>query len=131
MLSHIFLGVSDFERAMLFYSAVLGVLGIEQRFCEPEKPWAGWQSIGGHRPLFLIGHPFDGAAHQSGNGAMTAFAASTRAQVDDAHRVAVSMGARDEGAPGLRTHYHADYYGAYFRDPDGNKLCVLCNHEAP
>jgi lactoylglutathione lyase len=127
MLSHISVGVTDFERALAFYSALFGVLGLEQRFCEHDKPWAGWQSAGGQRPLFLITQPFDGAPPEAGNGQMAAFSAGSRKQVDDAYRLALSLGALDEGAPGLRTHYHADYYGAYFRDPDGNKLCVVCH----
>ncbi|MEX1167888.1 MAG: VOC family protein, partial [Hydrogenophaga sp.] len=74
--------------------------------------------------------PFDGQPHQAGNGQMAAFAASSRALVDEAHRLAVSMGGADEGAPGVRSQYHAHYYGAYFRDLDGNKLCVVCNEAA-
>ncbi|MEZ5701825.1 MAG: VOC family protein [Burkholderiaceae bacterium] len=127
MFSHVFVGVTDFDRALRFYSGIMDALGVELRFCEPEKPWAGWQTPGGPRPLFLIGHPFDGQAHAVGNGQMTAFAAISQAQVDEAYRLALSLGGHDEGAPGMRTHYHADYYGAYFRDPDGNKLCVVCH----
>lgn len=127
MFSHVFVGVANFERALAFYSAVFEVLGIEQRFVESDKPWAGWQTSGGPRPLFLIGHPFDGQPHQPGNGQMAAFSARSHGLVDEAHRLALSMGATDEGAPGLRLEYHAHYYGAYFRDLDGNKLCVVCN----
>jgi lactoylglutathione lyase len=60
---------------------------------------------------------------------MVALLAATRAQVDAAHALALAYGGRCEGPPGLRPQYHANYYGAYFRDPDGNKLCVAC-HEA-
>lgn len=127
MYSHIFVGVSDFERALAFYSALFDELGFEQRFCERDKPWAGWHSEGGQRPLFVIARPFDGASHEAGNGQMTAFSAGSRQKVDEAYRLALSLGAKDEGAPSLRPHYHADYYGAYFRDLDGNKLCVVCN----
>jgi catechol 2,3-dioxygenase-like lactoylglutathione lyase family enzyme len=130
MFSHVFVGVSDFDRALRFYGPVLGALGLAQRFCEPEKPWAGWQSPGLDRPLFLIGAPFDGAAHAAGNGQMTAWLASSREQVDRVHHLALQFGGSDEGAPGLRPQYHAAYYGAYFRDPDGNKLGVAC-HAAP
>ena len=132
MFSHIIVGVSDFERAVAFYNTVFGVLGIEQRFFERDKPRAGWQTRGGSRPLFLIGHPFDGQPHQPGNGQMAAFAAHSRDQVEDAYRLALSLGAADEGAPGLRWQYHANCYDAYFRDLDGNKLCVVCNEaESP
>ena len=100
-------------------------LGLQQKFCEVEKPWAGWMVPGVARPLFLIGHPFDGMPAQSGNGQMTALLASTRAAVDRTYQAALAHGGMCEGEPGLRPHYHAQYYGAYFRDPDGNKLCVF------
>ena len=129
MLSHVFVGVSDFDRALRFYSAVMERLGHAQRFCDPARPWAGWQSAGGQRPLFVIAHPNDREAHQPGNGQMTAFLAPSRAAVDAAHREALAHGGRCEGPPGLRPQYHANYYGAYFRDPDGNKLAVAC-HDA-
>lgn len=126
MLSHVFLGVSDFDRALDFYRAVLGVLGVQERFCEPERPWAGWQSTPGPRPLLLIGHPFAGE-HAPGNGQMVALLASSRALVRRTYACALAQGARCEGAPGARPEYHPHYYGAYFRDPDGNKLAVACH----
>ena len=58
---------------------------------------------------------------------MVAFIAKDRGTVDRVHQLALATGGVDEGAPGQRPHYHADYYGAYFRDPDGNKLCVACH----
>lgn len=128
MISHVFLGTNNFERALAFYRALFAVLQIEERFCEPSRPWAGWQSSPGPRPLFLIGTPFDGLAHGAGNGQMVALGAASRAQVDLAHTTALAHGGCDEGAPGLRPEYHPNYYGAYFRDPDGNKLCVVCHH---
>ena len=88
--------------------------------------WLG-QSNPGPRPLFLIGKPFNEQAPQPGNGKMIAFLAETRAIVDLAYTVALKFGGISEGAPGLRPEYHAHYYGAYFRDPDGNKLCVACH----
>ncbi|MFZ2309202.1 MAG: VOC family protein [Rhodoferax sp.] len=127
MFSHIFIGITDFDRALRFYSAVMGCLGLEQRFCEPDRPWAGWQRAGEARPLFLIGRPFDGQPHVAGNGQMTAFLADSRANVDATYAAALAHGGSSEGAPGLRPEYHAHYYGAYFRDPDGNKLCVACH----
>ena len=103
------------------------VLGIEHRFCDRARPWAGWQRPGEPRPLFLIGTPFDGRAHEPGNGQVVAFLAATRAIVDAAHAAALASGGACQGAPGLRPEYHAHYYGAYFRDPEGNKLCVACH----
>lgn len=130
MFSHIFVGVSDFDRALAFYNPLMSTLGIKLRFCERERPWAGWQSSPGPRPLFLIGTPYDQEPHERGNGQMVAFLAESRALVDQAYAVALASGGTPEGAPGLRPEYHAHYYGAYFRDPDGNKLCVAC-HSPP
>ena len=62
MISHIFIGVSDFPRALAFYRALMPVLGVAERFCEPERPWAGWQSTPGPRPLLLVGTLSDGDA---------------------------------------------------------------------
>ncbi|MEY4977484.1 MAG: hypothetical protein RIQ97_2679 [Pseudomonadota bacterium] len=130
MLSHIMVGVTDLDRALAFYRPLLDGLGVRFRFLERDRPWAGWASSPDPRPLFLIGPPFDQQPHHPGNGQMVAFTAQTRAQVDAAHALALSLGGRCEGPPGLRPAYHPDYYGAYFRDPDGNKLCVVC-HQAP
>jgi catechol 2,3-dioxygenase-like lactoylglutathione lyase family enzyme len=127
MFSHVFVGTNDFERALAFYRPLMDALGIRARFCQADKPWAGWQSSPDPRPLFLIGRPYDGQPHLPGNGQMVAFLASTREAVDRAHAVALAHGGSDEGAPGLRPEYHAHYYGAYMRDPDGNKLCVACH----
>jgi lactoylglutathione lyase len=124
MFSHIFTSVSDFGRAFAFYAGVLAELGFELRFHDPSKPWAGWHGPGGGRPLFVICKPFDGRAHDAGNGQMVAFAAPSRAVVRAAYQAALELGGRSEGEPGLRPAYHADYYGAYFRDTEGNKVCV-------
>ncbi len=129
MFSHVCVGVSDFERALAFYRPLMACLGIAERFCDAARPWAGWQVPGQARPLFVVGAPWDGGEHAPGNGQMAAFMAADRATVDQAHALALAHGGSDEGAPGLRPAYHAHYYGAYFRDPDGNKLCVVC-HEA-
>lgn len=135
MISHVFIGVgaSDaaFARACDFYAAVLAPLGLVQKFCDPTRPWAGWMTPGVARPLLLIGSPHDGAPAAPGNGQMVALLAPSRAAVDAAHAAALAHGGRCDGAPGLRPHYHADYYGAYLRDPDGNKLCVCCHAPAP
>ena len=130
MFSHIFVSVKDFDRALAFYRALMPVLGVQERFCEPGRPWAGWQSHPDPRPLFLIGAPYDGAPHEVGNGQMVAFLADSRVIVDRAYTIALASGAASEGPPGLRPEYHANYYGAYFRDTEGNKICVAC-HAAP
>jgi len=129
MLSHVHIGITDFDRAFAFYEILMAELGYPLKFVERERPWAGWKPAEGERPLFVIGRPFDGEAAAVGNGQMTAFLTLTREAVDRVYEKALEAGARDEGAPGLRPEYHADYYGAYFRDLDGNKLCVCC-HDA-
>ena len=127
MFSHIMVGVTDFERALAFYKPVLDALGIQFRFQDDTRPWAGWQSAPDPRPLFLIGRPHNQAQHHPGNGQMVAFLAASRQQVQDVHALALAHGGICDGPPGLRPEYHANYYGAYFRDPDGNKLCVACH----
>lgn len=127
MISHTFLGVANFERALAFYRPVMHELGLTLKFSDPANDWAGWMAPGQPRPLFVIGRPFDGQAHSVGNGAMIALLAPSRVAVDQAHATALAHGGACEGAPGLRPHYHPNYYGAYFRDPDGNKLCVCCH----
>ena len=127
MFSHIFVGVSDFDRALAFYAPLMNCLGLEARFCERSRPWAGWQKAGENRPLFLIGRPYDKNPHQPGNGQMVAFLAASRALVNQAYQTALAQGGTCEGPPGLRPEYHENYYGAYFRDPDDNKLCVACH----
>ena len=131
MFSHVFVGVADFDRALAFYQPVMAALGVPPRFCDATRPWAGWQTPGSVRPLFLVGAPFDGQPHQAGNGQMVAFTAADRRTVDRVHAAALAHGGQCEGAPGLRPHYHANYYGAYFRDTEGNKLCVVCHVPAP
>jgi catechol 2,3-dioxygenase-like lactoylglutathione lyase family enzyme len=126
MLSHVYIGIRDFERAYRFYSAVMAPLGHQLRFRDEARPWAGWQAASGGRPLLLIGTPHEGEA-SCGNGQMVALLAPSRNAVDQAYAVALAHGGQCAGAPGLRPHYHPDYYGAYFRDPDGNKLGVCCH----
>ena len=127
MFSHVFVSVTDFERALGFYRPLMDTLGIEARFCDPDKPWAGWHSADRVRPLFVICRPHDGRPHDPGNGQMVAFMAPDRATVHAAHARALAHGGRCEGPPGPRPQYHPHYYGAYFRDPDGNKLAVACH----
>ena len=130
MFSHVHIGITDFERAFAFYSGVMDELGFTLKFSEPEKPWAGWMQPGQDRPLFLIGRPYNGKRAAPGNGQMVALLAPNRGAVDRCYASAIANGARSEGEPGLRPHYHPNYYGAYFRDLDGNKLCVCC-HDPP
>ena len=131
MFSHIFVSVSDFERAFAFYKALMENLGNELRFTEPSKPWAGWHSEGQSRPFFVIGKPHNGRPHHPSNGQMVAFLAASRVQVRAAHEAGLAHGGTCEGPPGLRPQYHANYYGAYLRDPEGNKLGIACHVAEP
>ena len=126
----LFRSISDFDRALAFWQPLMSALGHAPRRVDAARPWAIWQPSGGGRPLFIITRPFDGNAPSPGNGPMVAFAAPDRATVDRAHALALAHGGKDEGRPGPRPEYHPDYYGCYFRDPDGNKICVVC-HTAP
>lgn len=127
MLSHVYIGIGDFQRAFDFYSPLLKGLGLTLKFSDASHPWAGWVSPTAPRPLFIIGGAIDGQPATPGHGQMIALLAETRADVDQAHATAMANSGTCEGPPGLRPQYHADYYGAYFRDPDGNKLCVCCH----
>ncbi|WP_114946986.1 VOC family protein [Microvirga calopogonii] len=124
MYSHTTIGANDLARARTFYDAVLAPLGLEVRFADDSM--VGWGVPGG-RPQFLVVRPFDGGRPSVGNGSMIALLASRRSLVDACHAAALEQGGADEGLPGLRPQYHRNYYGAYFRDLDGNKICVVCH----
>ena len=124
MYSHTTIGANDLARAKDFYDAVLEPLGLEIRYSGGGI--IGWGLPGG-RPQFLVVRPFDGGDPSVGNGSMIALLAETRSVVDACYAVAMAQGALDEGGPSLRPHYHRNYYGAYFRDPDGNKICIVCH----
>jgi len=106
---HVGFNVSDFARSHAFYEAALRPLGIATMM-----GGEGWAMLGRGKPSFWIGAfgPVPGTFH-------LAFAAADRAQVDAFHQAAIAAGGRDNGAPGLRPQYHADYYGAFILDPDG------------
>ena len=122
MFSHVTFGTNDLARAGAFYDSVLGILG-HVRGLERETFISYGDRSG---PRFFIMNPFDGDAASTGNGVHAAFVADSRAKVDAFHAAALAAGGTDEGAPGLRPHYHEHYYAAYVRDPDGNKLQAVC-----
>ena len=125
MLSHITIGSNDVAKAKRFYDAALAPLGLSALASFPEA--VGYGVSGTKRPQFWVLRPVDKQAASVGNGVTVGLEASNRAAVDAAHAAAMKAGAKDEGAPGLRTHYHPNYYGAYLRDLDGNKLCIVCH----
>lgn len=117
IISHVSVPVHDLAAARRFYDAVLGTLG----YAVVMDAGAHGLAYGTSFPEFWIGHALEGAG-SPGNGVHIAFLAPNRAAVDRFHAVALEFGGLDAGAPGLRPHYDADYYGAFIRDPDGNKI---------
>lgn len=124
VLSHITLGTNDYERAAKFYDATLAPLGFERIPKPPGKPPLYAKNNG--MPYLYLYRPFDGRPATWGNGTHVAFLAATTDEVDAFHAAALEHGGSDEGAPGPRAHYGPDYYAAYVRDPDGNKLQAVC-----
>jgi catechol 2,3-dioxygenase-like lactoylglutathione lyase family enzyme len=120
-LSHVSLGTNDFPRAKRFYDAVLATLEI--RCVMDFDEGAGY---GREVPEFWVQLPFDGASANPGNGTHVCFNAGTRQQVDAFHKTALELGAEDEGKPGIRKEYTENYYAAFVRDPDGNKIEAMC-----
>ncbi len=120
MIGYTCIGTNDKPRAMAFYDPLLGLLGAK-RFYETERG-VGW-GISPDQPMFAVNTPFDGAAATVGNGSMVALSVPSQEHVQNMYAKALELGARDEGAPGPRG---GGFYGAYFRDLDGNKLAVFC-----
>jgi catechol 2,3-dioxygenase-like lactoylglutathione lyase family enzyme len=132
VLSYAYFGTNDLNRAIAFYDAVLATLGM-RRCVTGDPEWdrtaAGWgtyEDDGARELAFWIGIPFDGKPASVGNGGMVAFRAHDWGSVDAFHATALANGGRDDGSPGLRLNYGADFYAAYVRDPDGNKLAAVC-----
>ena len=108
MFSHVTLGTNDWARAKPFWQAVMTALGQPVLF-EHGGGIAYGEPAG---PKVFVGPTFDGNPATNGNGTHIAFIAPDRATVDAFHVIALSHGGTDEGAPGLRPHYHPNYYGA-------------------
>lgn len=128
MFDHIGFSTPDLERSRAFYAAALAPLGIRCLFeVTPEMTGSDdtFLGFGKDRPQFWIG---TGKLHQPG--IHIAFTAVDRATVDAFHRAAMAAGGRDNGAPGLRPQYHADYYGAFVLDPDGHNIEAVCHAAA-
>jgi catechol 2,3-dioxygenase-like lactoylglutathione lyase family enzyme len=128
MLDHIGIAVSSIERSRAFYDRALKPIGISLLWeIGPDRTETGGTALGygsGGKPYFWIGDN-----EQVGEGTHVAFAAATRAEVDAFHEAALAAGARDNGAPGLRPHYHPDYYGAFVLDPDGINVEAVCHKD--
>ena len=120
MIGYTCIGTNNKPRAMAFYDALLGLLGAK-RFYETERG-VGW-GVSADQPMFAVNTPFDGALASVGNGSMVALSAASADQVQALYAKALALGGSDEGAPGPRG---GGFYGAYFRDLDGNKIAVFC-----
>lgn len=113
-------GTRDLERARTFYDAIAALVGASRVFDRPDV--AGYKGADGG--MFLIGKPFAGEA-TVGNGSQMGMTAPSRAAVDAVHARAIELGGTCEGPPGIRGDDPNGFYGAYFRDLDGNKLVVF------
>ncbi|PDT44883.1 dioxygenase [Sinorhizobium fredii] len=117
---HSTVGTNDLDRATAFYDKLLAVFGLGRVLVQP-----GRAVYYGLRTLeFGVLRPFNGEPANVGNGGMVAFEARSRAQVQEAHAVALAAGGSDEGVPGTRGEGSDAPYCAYFRDPEGNKFLV-------
>ena len=130
MIAYVTVGADDIARAKRFYAAFLPALGygLEESpeglsFALPVKP--------GARPVFpefYVVPTFDGRPASAGNGAMVAFEARCQKDVRDLHAAALAAGGQDEGPPGFREAYSANFYVGYLRDPQGNKLALYSSN---
>jgi catechol 2,3-dioxygenase-like lactoylglutathione lyase family enzyme len=121
-LDHVAISTADYAKSLAFYEAALAPLGIKthMKFEGEEGNVAG---LGSDQPFLWIG---DGGALTGGR-VHIALSADSRAQVDAFYAAAMAAGARDNGPPGLRPHYHATYYAAFVYDPDGHNIEAVCH----
>lgn len=125
MIDHIGFSVSDYARAKAFYQTALAPLGYSLIMEVPaeltgHEPAAGF-GANGKRDFWIGGEgPTNKPVH-------IAIVASNRTAVDAFYKAAMSAGARDNGRPGIRAHYHPNYYGAFVLDPDGHNIEAVCH----
>ncbi|MGE4430403.1 MAG: VOC family protein [Sphingobium sp.] len=118
MFTHVYFGSNDIEKSKKFYDAALGALGYA---AVPYPNGAAYPSASG---AVIIAPPADGRPATFGNGHTLGFSAKSYAEVDAFHADGVAAGGTSEGAPGFRPNSPGNMYGAYLRDPDGNKICA-------
>lgn len=123
MLLYVTVGTNNLQRAIEFYDPVLKALGYSRLVTRHDE--AGYAAADDIRCRFWVVYPFDKQEATIGNGCMTAFLAERRAAVDAFFAAAMLYGGLDEGPPGIRP-FHENFYGAYVRDRDGNKLSAVC-----
>lgn len=118
MLGYTTIGTSDMDRALAFYDALLAEVGAKQLFGMDRIKFYGT----GEGAMLAVCVPYDEKPHHPGNGNMIAIPGGSREGVDRLYARAIELGATDEGPPGERLPV---FYGAYVRDPDGNKICFF------
>lgn len=124
MLGYVTIGALDSDKSGRFYDAVLGALGARRTFAE--GTWIGYAAKGSDSATVMICSPYDNKPATVGNGTMIAFKGANKSEVEAAYTAGLSHGGTDEGAPGPRPADSKTFYGAYLRDPTGNKICVYC-----
>jgi predicted lactoylglutathione lyase len=122
VIGYVTLGVSSIERARQFYDALLSTIGAK-RLMELEQNGFTQYGTGWDKPTLVITEPFEGLA-TSGNGVMIALPMDSREKVNAFYAKGIELGAICNGPPGPREPASLRFYAAYFRDPDGNKLCA-------
>ena len=120
MIGYTSVGTNDLDKAIAFYGELLSLVGA-QPFFKSDRG-VGW-GVSPDKPMFSVLKPFNGEPATVGNGSMVALSAKDTEQVQAIHAKAIALGGQDEGAPGPRG---SGFYGAYFRDLDGNKIAVFC-----
>lgn len=125
MIGYATLGSNDIDKALDFYDALFSAVGGKRLMQMPDERKLTFYGNGPGKPMLAIGKPYDGEAASFGNGTMVALSADSREQVDLVYAKALELGAAGEGAPGTRGPDAMGFYGAYFRDLDGNKFCAF------
>lgn len=130
MIAYVTVGADDIARAKQFYEALLPALGYGLREGPEGLSYALPVEPGKHPvlPDFYVKPTYDGRPASAGNGAMVAFEASTQSQVRSLHAAALAAGGTDEGQPGFRPSYGPQFYVAYLRDPQGNKIALFSSN---
>jgi catechol 2,3-dioxygenase-like lactoylglutathione lyase family enzyme len=124
MIGYVTLGANDIDRARTFYDALFAELGARRLLEIPDERSYTLYGRSGREPMIAVTRPADGRSASVGNGSMVALPMQSREQVDSFHRRALELGGSGEGAPGVRGPEDMGFYGGYFRDADGNKLCA-------
>ena len=120
LFDHLSIGVEDLDRAATFYDACLAPLGLVRLWRAERAVGYGPEGYAAEAPFALVKASAETRA--PGAGFHLAFIAASREAVNAFHAAALRHGGLDEGPPGIREHYDADYYAAFARDPDGHRL---------